>query len=129
MLFVAFALAVLALATFFALKAFNQNLLFYFTPTDVVTGKAPAGHLLRAGGMVKHGSIVREGLNVRFVITDFASDMPVVYSGVLPDLFKEDKGVIVRGKVDSGVFVAEGVLAKHDENYVPPEMRQLPVTQ
>jgi cytochrome c-type biogenesis protein CcmE len=103
-------------------------LVFFFTPTQVSNGEAPKGRTFRAGGMVKEGSLVRDnaaaggGNTVRFVITDTVHEMPVTYVGLLPDLFKEGKGVVAQGKLgDDGVFVASEVLAKHDENYMPPE--------
>ena len=119
---IAAGLLVLSAAAAFVLNAFQSNLVFFFTPTQVSLGEAPKGRTFRAGGMVKEGSLVREGNQVRFVITDTAQDMPVSYVGLLPDLFKEGKGVVAQGKLgDDGVFVAHEVLAKHDENYMPPE--------
>ena len=119
---IAAGLLVLSAAAAFVLNAFQSNLVFFFTPTQVSQGEAPKGRTFRAGGMVKEGSLVREGNQVRFVITDTAQDMPVSYVGLLPDLFKEGKGVVAQGKLgDDGVFVANEVLAKHDENYMPPE--------
>ena len=104
------------------LNAFQSNLVFFFTPTQVSNGEAPKGRTFRAGGMVKEGSLVRDGNTVRFIITDTAKEMPVTYVGLLPDLFKEGKGVVAQGKLgDDGLFVANEVLAKHDENYMPPE--------
>lgn len=115
-------LAVLAAAAAFVLNAFQSNLVFFFTPTQVAQGEAPKGRTFRAGGMVKEGSLVREGNDVRFVITDTEKDIPVHYVGLLPDLFKEGRGVVAQGKLgEDGVFVASEVLAKHDENYMPPE--------
>ena len=119
---IAAGLLVLSAAAAFVLNAFQSNLVFFFTPTQVSQGEAPKGRTFRAGGMVKEGSLVREGNQVRFVITDTAQDMPVSYVGLLPDLFKDGKGVVAQGKLgDDGVFVANEVLAKHDENYMPPE--------
>ncbi len=105
------------------LSAFQQNLVFFHTPTEVSEGKAPTGKTFRIGGMVEDGSIQREadGITVRFAITDTAKVIPVTYSGTLPDLFKEGKGAVVQGKLEGGVFRATEVLAKHDENYMPPE--------
>jgi cytochrome c-type biogenesis protein CcmE len=105
------------------LTAFQQNLVFFHTPSEVVEGKAPTGKTFRVGGMVEDGSIAREadGLTVRFAITDTAQAIPVTYRGTLPDLFKEGKGAVVQGKLEDGVFRATEVLAKHDENYMPPE--------
>ena len=114
--------ALLAAAAAFVLNAFQSNLVFFFTPTQVAHGESPKGRVFRAGGMVKEGSLVREGNQVRFVITDTAQDMPVRFEGLLPDLFKEGRGVVAQGKVsEDGVFIASEVLAKHDENYMPPE--------
>ena len=121
-------IVVLCAAAAFVLNAFQSNLVFFFTPTQVSQGEAPKGRTFRAGGMVKEGSLVRDnaaaggGNTVRFVITDTVHEMPVTYVGLLPDLFKEGKGVVSQGKLgDDGVFVASEVLAKHDENYMPPE--------
>ena len=114
--------AILAAAAAFVLNAFQSNLVFFFTPTQVANGEAPKQRVFRAGGMVKEGSLVRAGNDVRFVITDTAKEMQVHYQGLLPDLFKEGRGVVAQGKLgDDGVFVASEVLAKHDENYMPPE--------
>ena len=119
---IAAGIVVLCAAAAFVLNAFQSNLVFFFTPTQVSQGEAPKGRTFRAGGMVKDGSVVRDGNNVRFVITDTVHEMPVTYVGLLPDLFKEGKGVVSQGKLgDDGVFVASEVLAKHDENYMPPE--------
>ena len=121
-LLIAAAVAVLAITAAFVLNAFQSNLVFFFTPTQVAQGEAPKGRTFRAGGMVKEGSLVREGNDVRFVITDTEKDIPVHYVGLLPDLFKEGRGVVAQGKLgEDGVFVASEVLAKHDENYMPPE--------
>ena len=114
-------------AAFFGLRAFNDNLMFFFSASDVVEGKAPKDHLFRLGGMVVKGSVVREpsGLTVRFVLTDMAKDVTVEYTGILPDLFREGQGIVANGKLDAnGVFIAQEVLAKHDENYMPPEVAQ-----
>ena len=119
---IAAGMVVLSAAAAFVLNAFQSNLVFFFTPTQVSNGEAPQGRVFRAGGMVKEGSLVREGNSVKFVITDTAKEMPVTYVGLLPDLFKEGKGVVAQGKLgDDGWFVASEVLAKHDENYMPPE--------
>ncbi|MBI3441039.1 MAG: cytochrome c maturation protein CcmE [Proteobacteria bacterium] len=123
MSFLIFVLVSLAIAAFFMLRALNENLLFYFTPSDIVAGKAPLNHLFRAGGMVENGSIKRSGLTVQFRITDLHQKITVIYTGLLPDLFREGQGVIVHGKTDkTGVFTAEEVLAKHDEKYTPPDV-------
>ena len=108
-----------------ALSAFNDNLMFFYTPTEVVAGEAPAGHPIRVGGLVTTGSVQRQqdGLTVRFDVTDTAKTVTVEYTGILPDLFREGQGIVARGKLDpGGVFVADEVLAKHDENYMPPEV-------
>jgi len=117
-------LTLIGLATMLILNAFQSNMVFFYTPTQVVKGEVPHGTGFRIGGLVENGSIKRgeDGLTVNFVITDTAKTVPVVYKGVLPDLFKEGKGVVAQGKVDaSGLFTASEVLAKHDENYMPPE--------
>ncbi len=114
-------------AVAFALTAFQENLLYYYSPSDVSAGKAPTDRVFRVGGMVPEGSFERPSgsLEARFVLTDYAHNVTVSYTGVLPDLFREGQGVIARGKMGSnGVFVAEEVLAKHDENYMPPEVAE-----
>ena len=104
------------------LTAFQKNLVFFFTPSQVAANEAPVGRPFRIGGMVEKGSLKREGVEVRFVVTDTAKSMPVVYRGQLPDLFREGKGVVAQGQLGpDGVFQAREVLAKHDENYMPPE--------
>ena len=106
------------------LNAFQSNLVFFFSPTQVAAGEAPKGKPFRIGGMVKEGSIRREadGVTLRFIITDTEKDMSVAYKGILPDLFKEGKGAVAQGKLgEDGLFTASEVLAKHDENYMPPE--------
>ena len=113
---------VLALAAAFVLNAFQNNLVFFFTPTQVLKGEAPQNKTFRIGGLVKVGSLQRNGSDVSFVVTDTAQDIPVRYSGLLPDLFKEGKGVVAQGRFDAqGLMTASEVLAKHDENYMPPE--------
>src|SRR5215213_9507133 len=115
-------LAVLGVATALVLRAFEENLVFFFTPTQVAANEAPKGRLFRIGGMVEKGSVRREGVEVRFVVTDTSKTIPVVYRGPLPDLFREGKGVVAQGTLGAdGVFQAREVLAKHDENYMPPE--------
>jgi cytochrome c-type biogenesis protein CcmE len=112
-------------AVAFALTAFQENLLYFYTPTDISDGKAPVDKSFRLGGMVPEGSFKRApgSLEARFVLTDYASTVTVKYSGVLPDLFREGQGVVARGRLGSdGVFAAEEVLAKHDENYMPPDV-------
>ncbi len=118
-------LAGIGLAVAFALKAFNENLMYFFSTTDVVEGKAPKNTLFRLGGMVVKGSVERpgDGMTVRFKLTDYNSEVTVEYTGILPDLFREGQGIVTKGRLnDKGVFVAEEVLAKHDENYMPPEV-------
>jgi cytochrome c-type biogenesis protein CcmE len=113
-------------ATAFALKAFNQNLLYYYSPTQIHAGEAPDARSIRVGGLVENGSLKREpgSLEVHFTLTDFQNTIGVSYTGILPDLFREGQGIIARGKLrDDGMFVAEEVLAKHDENYMPPEVK------
>jgi cytochrome c-type biogenesis protein CcmE len=108
-----------------ALTAFQENLLYYYTPSDVSAGKAPSDRTFRVGGMVTEGSFRRESgsLEARFVLTDYAQNVTVSYTGVLPDLFREGQGIIARGRLGSeGMFIAEEVLAKHDENYMPPDV-------
>ncbi len=123
-LFITLGVAALAVAGMFVLNAFQSNLVFFFTPTQVSQGEAPKGRAFRVGGMVKEGSLKKDGENVQFVVTDFAHDVPVAYKGLLPDLFKEGKGVVAQGKLSEDQnFVASEVLAKHDENYMPPEAK------
>lgn len=115
-------LAALGVATALVLTAFQENLVFFFTPSQVAANEAPRGRTFRIGGMVETGSVKRSGIEVRFVVTDTAKSIPVVYSGALPDLFREGKGVVAQGQLGAdGVFRAREVLAKHDENYMPPE--------
>ena len=121
-LLIAVGVAALSVAGMFVLNVFQSNLVFFFTPTQVSQGEAPKGRAFRVGGMVKEGSLVKDGENIQFVVTDFAHEVPVKYTGLLPDLFKEGKGVVAQGKLsDSNLFAASEVLAKHDENYMPPE--------
>jgi cytochrome c-type biogenesis protein CcmE len=117
-------LAVLAVAAALVLSAFRQNLVFFFTPTQVAANEAPMNRSFRVGGLVEPGSVRRQpdGVTVRFVVTDTAQSIPVAYRGPLPDLFREGKGVVTQGRLGpDGVFQASEVLAKHDENYTPPE--------
>ena len=117
-------LAALGISSALVLNAFNSNLVFFFSPTQVLAHEAPRDRSFRIGGLVEEGSLQREptGLTIRFVVTDLAKRVPVTYTGLLPDLFKEGKGVVAQGKLGAdGVFRAEQVLAKHDENYMPPE--------
>jgi cytochrome c-type biogenesis protein CcmE len=115
-------LAAVGVAVGLVLNAFNSNLVFFYTPTQVASKEAPQGRTFRVGGLVQAGSVTRDGVTVRFVVTDTAKNVPVKYEGVLPDLFKEGKGVVAQGQLGGdGTFVAREVLAKHDENYMPPE--------
>jgi cytochrome c-type biogenesis protein CcmE len=117
-------LAALAIAAYLVLNAFESNLVFFFSPTQVAAGEAPKNRTFRVGGLVKPGSISRDNLTVNFIVTDTAKEMSVSYTGILPDLFKEGKGVVAQGKLGAdGKFVASEVLAKHDENYMPPEAK------
>ena len=103
------------------LNAFNSNLVFFFSPSQIVSKEAPVNRTFRLGGLVVAGSVKRDGVAVDFKVTDTAQTVPVHFEGILPDLFKEGKGVVAQGKLQDGVFVAKEVLAKHDENYMPPE--------
>ncbi len=115
-------LAAVGIAAALVLNALNSNIALYVTPTDVAAGKAPNGQAFRIGGMVKDGSLRRDNLTVHFVMTDMAKEIPVSYTGILPDLFKEGKGAVVQGRLGpDGHFTAAEVLAKHDENYMPPQ--------
>ncbi len=114
-------------ATLFATQAFRENLSYFYDPTKVASGEAPRGRAIRVGGMVTKGSVQRKpgSLEVRFIVTDFQNDVTISYTGVLPDLFREGQGVIAHGRLEpDGVFVADEVLAKHDEKYMPPEVKQ-----
>jgi cytochrome c-type biogenesis protein CcmE len=114
--------AAVGTAAALVLNALNSNIALYVTPTEVLAGKAPEGRAFRIGGLVKQGSLRRDNLTAHFVVTDTVKDVPVSYTGLLPDLFKEGKGAVVQGKMDgTGNFVASEVLAKHDENYMPAE--------
>ncbi len=115
----------IGIATFLALKAFDDNLMFFFSPSEVVAGEAPTGHPFRVGGLVTDGSVQRlpDGLTTQFDLTDNAQTISVQYTGILPDLFREGQGIVAMGQLDGqGNFVADEVLAKHDENYMPPEV-------
>jgi cytochrome c-type biogenesis protein CcmE len=115
-------LASVGVASALVLNAFRSNLVFFYSPSQVASKEAPVGRTFRLGGLVQAGSVRREGLVVRFLVTDTVQTIPVRYQGILPDLFKENKGVVAQGQVgQDGVFVAHEVLAKHDENYMPPE--------
>lgn len=118
-------LAGAGVATAFALQAFRENIFYFYTPTQVATGEAPLERTFRVGGLVVPGSVTRESgeLEVRFTLTDNSEQVTVSYARILPDLFREGQGIIARGRLgDHGLFVAEEVLAKHDENYMPPEV-------
>ncbi len=122
--FILAGLAALSLAAYLAASAFRDNLVFFFSPTQVAAKEAPVNRSFRVGGLVQEGSLKRDtdGLTVRFTVTDTAANVPVVYKGILPDLFKEGRGCVAQGRLDNnGVFIADQVLAKHDENYMPPE--------
>ena len=117
-------LAALGLASALVLNAFQSNLVFFFSPSQIAANEAPRERNFRVGGLVEQGSLKRDpgGLTVNFVVTDLAQKIPVTYTGLLPDLFREGKGVVAQGKIGAdGVFHADQVLAKHDENYMPPE--------
>lgn len=119
-------LAGVAIAGALALSAFRQNVTFFFDPSQVTAGKVPAGERFRLGGMVTKGSLRRDpgSLEVRFLVTDFRHQVPVSYTGVLPDLFREGAGVVAHGRMQDGTFVADEVLAKHDEKYMPPAVAE-----
>jgi len=125
--FIVIALVSLSIAAYLVASAFRNNLVFFFSPTQVAAKEAPINRTFRVGGLVQEGTLKRDpdGLTVRFTVTDTAQSIPVVYKGILPDLFKEGRGCVAQGKLSSdGVFQAEQVLAKHDENYMPPEAGQ-----
>ena len=127
MIFVALAFAGVAIASTLVVYSLRSNTSYFFSPSDVLAKEAPVNQLLRLGGVVKKGSVKRtgDGLTVEFVITDRAADVPVRYLGILPDLFAEDKSVIAKGKLQSdGLLLADEVLAKHDEKYIPPEVAE-----
>ena len=123
LLIIALALAAFGGAAALILNAFQSNMVFFFSPTQVADKAVPQWQDFRLGGLVEQGSLVKSGndLTVKFIVTDLAHRVPVTYTGLLPDLFKEGKGVVAQGKLTDGVFHAETVLAKHDENYMPPE--------
>lgn len=115
----------IGVATWLALNAFNENLMFFFSPSEVVAGKAPTAHPFRIGGLVATDSVKRkpDGLTTSFVVTDNAKSVTVEYTGILPDLFREGQGIVAMGQLNQGgTFVASEVLAKHDEKYMPPEV-------
>jgi len=115
----------IGIATWLALNAFDENLMFFFSPSEVVEGKAPSAHPFRIGGLVTKDSVKRktDGLTTSFSVTDMAKSVTVEYTGILPDLFREGQGIVAMGQLNpEGIFVASEVLAKHDENYMPPEV-------
>jgi cytochrome c-type biogenesis protein CcmE len=123
---IAAGVAAIAVATVLVLNAFQSNLVFFFSPSQIAAGEAPKDRAFRVGGMVQAGSVKRQGdgLTVEFIVTDTAKSVPVTYKGILPDLFREGKGVVAQGRLGTdGVFRADEVLAKHDENYMPPEAK------
>ncbi|MEW7975964.1 MAG: cytochrome c maturation protein CcmE [Candidatus Sedimenticola endophacoides] len=124
--FIAAGLVGLGLAAWLVLNALDNNLSYFFSPTEVVENKAPADHVFRLGGLVEGGSLQRgQELTIRFVVSDGANRVNVAYTGILPDLFAEGQGVIAQGRMgEDGVFIADEVLAKHDENYMPPEVAE-----
>ena len=125
LMLIALMVAGVAIAAGFALKAFNENLMFFYTPSAVAAGEAPVGHPIRVGGLVTAGSVKRQddGLTVRFDVTDNAESVTIQYTGILPDLFREGQGIVALGELGRDrMFVASEVLAKHDENYMPPEV-------
>ena len=126
LVFIVAGLAGLAVAIGLIANAFNQNLVFFFSPSDVQANQAPINRDFRLGGLVEMGSVKREndGLTVHFVVTDNANTIPVTFTGILPDLFREGQGVVAQGKLnENGTFLAKEVLAKHDESYMPPEVQ------
>ena len=123
-IFICVSLAAIGLATWLVLGAFRNNLVFFYSPTQVAAKEAPTNKTFRIGGLVQNGTLKRDpdGLTIRFTVTDTASNMPVVYKGILPDLFKEGRGCVAQGRLGGdGVFYADQIMAKHDENYMPPE--------
>ena len=125
MMLIGLMLAGVAIAAGFALQAFNENLMFFYTPSEVAAGEAPAGRMIRVGGLVTDGSVTRQsdGLTVQFDVTDNNKTITVQYTGILPDLFREGQGIVAHGQLqEDRLFVAAEVLAKHDENYMPPEV-------
>ena len=122
MVLVALLVLGISLAGYFGIKAFNDNLLYFFTPTDITENKAPIGKSFRLGGLVVADSVIREDMNVVFSLTDNYKTIKVSYEGILPDLFREGQGIVATGSLDGNLFIATTVLAKHDENYMPPEV-------
>ena len=127
LIMVLFLVCGVGIAVALAVTAFRENLLFYIDPSQIAAGEAPIDKTFRLGGMVEEGSFIRDqdSLNVRFTLTDYANKVTVAYEGILPDLFREGQGIIAKGKLgQDGIFVAEEVLAKHDEEYMPPEVAE-----
>lgn len=125
MAFIIIGVSSLGIVVALVFNAFNSNMVFFFSPSDVLAKQAPIGKEFRLGGMVEEGSLKREddGLTVHFMVTDTAQTIPVTFTGILPDLFREGQGVVAQGKInDQGIFMANDVLAKHDETYMPPEV-------
>ena len=123
--FIVAGVAGLGVAAYLVASAFRNNLVFFFSPTQVAAREAPVGRTFRIGGLVQEGTLKRDGLKAEFIVTDTAASVPVVYNGILPDLFKEGRGCVAQGKISAdGIFHADQVLAKHDENYMPPEAGQ-----
>ena len=123
--FIVAGLVGLSVAAYLVASAFRNNLVFFFSPTQVAAKEAPVNRTFRVGGLVQEGTLKRDGLKVQFTVTDTVASVPVVYNGILPDLFKEGRGCVAQGKISAdGVFHADQVLAKHDENYMPPEAGQ-----
>lgn len=122
---IAGAMLAAALLAYALIRAFNDNLVFFYTPTQLLNHEVPSGRAYRLGGMVSEGSLKREPgtLNISFTVTDTKHTVPVRYSGVVPDLFKEGKGVVAEGRYENGTFIASEILAKHDENYMPPGVK------
>ncbi len=122
--FILVALAAVAVASALVVQALRSNITYFYSPSQVVAGEAPADQLFRIGGMVVRDSLQRDpnSVRVRFLVTDNAEQFEVIYDGILPDLFSEGQGAVARGRLENGVFVAEEVLAKHDESYMPPEV-------
>ena len=123
--YISFILILLSLLFFMFIKTFNDNLLFYRSPSQITNSEFPDNYVFRVGGVVLDGSLIKskDSMNVKFAITDYEQNLDITYTGILPDLFREGQGVVIRGKLgDDGIFYAEEVLAKHDETYMPPEV-------
>jgi cytochrome c-type biogenesis protein CcmE len=126
MVVVASILLGVSVAAWLGTRAFRENVMFFFNPTDIASGKAPADQRFRLGGMVANGSVRKTAgtLDTQFLVTDFQHTVPVQFSGILPDLFREGQGVVAHGRMQGTTFVADEVLAKHDEKYMPPEVAE-----